>query len=161
GGTSGDGMLGIRADGTAGRCTMARLLDANFPRLGRLWPTGYQTVAELPARALVEAIGRVCPVAGPNPPVRLSFRPGTVLVSAGEPDGAEAEEELAGEVSGEPVTVAFIPPYLLDGLRAAGPEAVRLSLTRSGKPAMITPEPGAGAAGGVRFRYLVMSLRMP
>lgn len=56
--------------------------------------------------------------------------------------------------------VSFIPAYLLDGLRAAGTEVVRLSLTQSGKPAMITAGPPAEPTGTPGFRYLTMSLRV-
>ncbi|HEY9475600.1 MAG TPA: DNA polymerase III subunit beta [Mycobacteriales bacterium] len=157
GGGHDGGMIGIDA---GDRRTMARLLDVSFPRVEQLWPLVSPTVAELPARTLVDAIGRVCLVAGPRTPVHLSFEPGTIRVSAGEPDEANAEQDLSADVSGEPVTVTITAPYLLDGLRGAGTRLVRLALTSSGKPVVIAAVPSGVGPSTTGFRYLAMSLRM-
>ncbi len=162
------GRDGIRSDGVIGiqvsaRRTMARLLDAAFPRIDHLWPATFPTVADVSARELVDAIGRVCLVAGPRTPVRLTLQPGTVRVGAGDHDEADAEQDLPADVSGEPATVAFTPQYLVDGIRGAGTRMVRLSLTGSGRPVVITAATsvtGSAESPTADFRYLAMSLRM-
>lgn len=150
-----EGILGIHA---GARRTATRLLQARFPPIEALWPTVFPAVADVPVRELAEAINRVCLVAGSNPPVLLSFDHDVVRVSAGEPDEADAEQDVAVTFTGDPITLAFTPPYLLDGLRSVGTDVVRLSLTAVGKPVLVTAVP-AGPDDPVAFRYLTMSLR--
>ena len=66
-------------------------------------------------------------------------------LSAGGDDEGSAEEELAVEFTGEPVTIAFNPGYLLDGLGALHTDEVALVVHHT-QPAR------AGQAGGGGWR---------
>ncbi len=154
-GGAGDGMIGFEG---AGRRTTTRLLSGEFPRYQSLLPKTVNAVAELPVSLLSESVKRVALVAERNTPVRLSFSPGQLMLEAGTGDEAQAEEFLEAEFSGDDLSIAFNPQYLLDGLAAIDSDTVRISFTESGKPALMTGKPDPD--GEPEFRYLLMPIRL-
>jgi DNA polymerase III subunit beta len=154
-GGAGDGMIGFEG---AGRRTTTRLLSGEFPRYQSLLPKTVNSVAELPVSLLAESVKRVALVAERNTPVRLSFSPGQLMLEAGTGDEAQAEEFLEADFSGDDLSIAFNPQYLLDGLAAIDSDAVRISFTEPGKPALLTGKPDPD--GEPEFRYLLMPIRL-
>jgi DNA polymerase III subunit beta len=155
GGGSGDGMIGFEG---AGRRTTTRLLSGEFPRYQSLLPKTVNAVAELPVSLLTESVRRVALVAERNTPVRLAFSSGQLVLEAGTGDEAQAEEVIEADFSGDDLSIAFNPQYLLDGLAAVDSDTVRISFTESGKPALLTGKPGPD--GTPEFRYLLMPIRL-
>lgn len=143
----GDGLLGLAG---GGRRSTTRLLDAEFPRYRQLLPKEHTSAAVLEIAPLVEAIKRVSLVAERGTQVRLEFSEGTLRLTAGGDDEGSAEEELACRFVGEPLTIAFNPGYLLDGLGALGAEHAHLSFTTPSRPALLRPAtpPGGSASEG-------------
>ncbi len=160
--SAGEGLVGF--DG-GGRRTTTRLLEGEFPKYRSLLPTESASVADVDTGALVEAVKRVALVAERNTPVRLTFSAGELQLDAGTGDEAQATESLACSLEGEPLTIAFNPQFLLDGLGAVDSSVSRLSFTTSSKPAVLTGgtsesgEHGEGGAGGA-YRYLLMPVRL-
>jgi DNA polymerase-3 subunit beta len=152
---TGEGMLGLA--GTARRTT-TRLLDGEFPKYRSLLPDSASATAHLDTAVLTEAVRRVSLVATRTSPVRLSFSPDGVVLEAGGLDEAEAAESLPASFDGDPLTIAFNPTYLLDGLGAIDSDEARLSFTGSTKPAVLTGKAGAEGAGD--YRYLLMPVRL-
>jgi len=152
---AGDGMIGFEG---AGRRTTTRLLSGEFPRYQSLLPKTVNSVAELPVSLLSESVKRVALVAERNTPVRLSFSPGQLMLEAGTGDEAQAEEFLEADFTGDDLSIAFNPQYLLDGLAAIDSDTVRISFTESGKPALLTGKPDPD--GQPEFRYLLMPIRL-
>ena len=155
--SSSDGLLGL--SGT-GRRTTTRLLDAEFPRYRQLLPSEQTSNAIIEVSPLVEAIKRVSLVAERGTQVRLEFTGGGLKLSAGGDDEGSAEEELPVQYEGEPVTIAFNPGYLQDGLGALHTDRAELSFTTPNRPALIKPvdENGEVIAG---YLYLLMPVRLP
>jgi DNA polymerase III subunit beta len=151
----GDGMIGFEG---AGRRTTTRLLSGEFPRYQSLLPKTVNSVAELPISSLSESVKRVALVAERNTPVRLSFSSGQLTLEAGTGDEAQAEEVIEADFSGDDLSIAFNPQYLLDGLTAIDSDTVRISFTEPGKPALLTGKPGPD--GNTEFRYLLMPIRL-
>jgi DNA polymerase III subunit beta len=151
----GDGMIGFEG---AGRRTTTRLLGGEFPRYQSLLPKTTNSAAELPVSSLSESVKRVALVAERNTPVRLSFSPGQLTLEAGTGDEAQAEEVIEADFSGDDLSIAFNPQYLLDGLTAIDSDTVRISFTEPGKPALLTGKPGPD--GNTEFRYLLMPIRL-
>ena len=151
----GDGMIGFEG---AGRRTTTRLLSGEFPRYQSLLPKTVNSVAELPVGLLSESVKRVALVAERNTPVRLSFSSGQLVLEAGTGDEAQAEEVIEADFSGDDLSIAFNPQYLLDGLTAIDSDTVRISFTEAGKPALLTGKPGPD--GDPEFRYLLMPIRL-
>jgi DNA polymerase-3 subunit beta len=154
---SGDGLLGLSGNG---RRATSRLLDAEFPKYRQLLPSEHTSAAVITVSGLVEAIKRVSLVAERGTQVRLEFSDRTLRLSAGGDDEGSAEEELAVDYTGEPVTIAFNPGYLLDGLGALRTDRAHLSFTTPNRPALVKPvgEDGEVISG---YLYLLMPVRLP
>jgi DNA polymerase III subunit beta len=159
-GGTGEGIMGFSgaANGRASRTT-TRLLDATFPAYRSLLPTDWASTAEVAVAPLVEAVKRVALVADRNAPVRLEFTDGSVALSAGGDDEGRAEEQLEVDYEGEPITTAFNPQFLLDGLGALSSGSARLLFTSSNKPVVLRAD--APGADGADYTYLIMPVRLP
>ncbi|GAA3997307.1 DNA polymerase III subunit beta [Allokutzneria multivorans] len=152
-----DGLLGLAG---SGRRTTTRLLDAEFPKYRQLLPSEHSAAAVIEVSKLVEAIKRVSLVAERGTQVRLEFSEAGLKLTAGGDDEGSAEEELAVEFTGEPLTIAFNPAYLLDGLGALHTDRAQLEFTSSKRPALVKP---VGDEGDVLpgYVYLLMPVRLP
>ncbi|MEV4209505.1 DNA polymerase III subunit beta [Nocardia salmonicida] len=162
-----DGLLGIV---NGGRRTTTRLLDAEFPKFRQLLPKEHTSIATLPVAVLSEAIKRVALVAERGAQVRLEFSTDGVLLSAGGDDAGRAEEWLEADFRGEPLTIAFNPGYLTEGLAALHTDRVTFGFTTPSRPAVLLPasdeepkvlESGAFAALESQYIYLLMPVRLP
>jgi DNA polymerase-3 subunit beta len=159
-GGTGEGIIGF-SGATHGRSSRAttRLLDATFPAYRSLLPTEWASTAEVVVAPLVEAVKRVALVADRNAPVRLEFADGSVALSAGGDDEGRAEEQLEVGYEGDPITTAFNPQFLLDGLGALTSASARLLFTSSNKPVVLRPD--ASSPDGADYTYLIMPVRLP
>jgi DNA polymerase-3 subunit beta len=153
---AGDGMIGFEG---GGRAATTRLLGGEFPRYQALLPNHVNSTAELSTGLLTEAVKRVALVAERNTAVRLAFTPGQLVLEAGTGEEAQAVEVLEASYDGdEPLSIAFNPQYLLDGLSAIDSDTARMSFTEAGKPALITGKPAPD--GQPDYRYLLMPIRL-
>lgn len=162
------GLLGILG---SGRQTTTRLLDAEFPKFRQLLPASHDSVAIIEIAPLTDAIKRVALVAERGAQVRLEFSDGLVTLSAGGDDAGKAEEELEVKFYGEPLTIAFNPGYLLDGLGSLHTQYVDFGFTTPSRPAVLrahddasepTPDDsGKFPAPSGDYTYLLMPVRLP
>ncbi|EUA63754.1 DNA polymerase III, beta subunit [Mycobacteroides abscessus 1948] len=162
-----EGLLGIVSDG---KRSTTRLLDAEFPKFRQLLPTEHTALATIAISELVEAIKRVALVADRGAQIRLEFEPGLLRLSAGADDVGRAEEELEVEFVGEPLTIAFNPTYLTDGLGSLHSNRVTFGFTTPSRPAVLRPADddqsspeGSGpfTAAQTDYVYLLMPVRLP
>ena len=164
-----EGLLGIRSDG---KRSTTRLLDAEFPKFRQLLPSEHTAVATLGVAELTEAIKRVALVADRGAQVRMEFGDGVLRLSAGADDVGRAEEDLPVDFAGEPLTIAFNPTYLTDGLGSLHSERVSFGFTTPSKPAVLRPvsaddtEATPGGSGPfpakqTSYVYLLMPVRLP
>jgi DNA polymerase-3 subunit beta len=154
---SGEGMIGF-VGGT--RRTTSRLLDGqSYPPVRSLFAPTYASEARVSVAALTEVVKRVSLVAEKATPVRLSFSEDGLVVEAGGTEEARASEAMEATFTGETMTVAFNPQYLIEGLGALNAPTAVFSFNDPFKPAVITPagDDGAVIAG---FRYLIMPIRV-
>jgi DNA polymerase III subunit beta len=165
--SAGDGMLGITG---GGRRATTRLLDAEFPRFRQLIPTEHTTAAVIEVAPLVEAIKRVALVTDRVAQVRMEFSDEGLRLAAGGDDVGSAEEELPCELSGEPLTIAFNPGYLLDGLGALHTDRAELTFTTPNRPALVRPVPAPPTEDAATeetseavpgYLHLLMPVRLP
>jgi DNA polymerase III subunit beta len=162
-----DGLLGISGNG---KRSTTRLLDAEFPKFRQLLPAEHTAVATINVAELTEAIKLVALVADRGAQVRMEFTDGMLRLSAGADDVGRAEEDLAVDFVGEPLTIAFNPTYLTDGLASVHTERVSFGFTTPGKPALLRPSftgdasptgTGPFAALPTDYVYLLMPVRLP
>ena len=62
-------------------------------------------------------------------------------------------------LNGEPISIAFNPIFLADGLQAVGTPFVQISFTGSNKPAILTGRAEPNSAPIENYRYLLMPMR--
>ena len=162
-----DGLLGISGNG---KRSTTRLLDAEFPKFRQLLPTEHTAVATVGVAELSEAIKRVALVADRGAQVRMEFSEDVLRLSAGADDVGRAEEDVPVEFAGEPLTIAFNPTYLTDGLGSLHSERVSFGFTTPSRPAVLRPagdddaQPsGSGPfpAAQTEYVYLLMPVRLP
>jgi len=162
-----EGILGVLV---AGQRTTTRLLDAEFPKVRQLLPPQHTSVAVVEVDPLVQAIKRVALVADRGVQVRMTFSDGELALSAGGDDAAQANESLPVDFVGDPLTIAFNPGYLLDGLSSVNSERVAFGFTQPSRPAVLRPAPEAmpepGDDGTIApvesdYTYLLMPVRLP
>lgn len=149
-------IIGFEA---GGRHTTSLLVDGDYPPVRRLFPTETPIHAVVSTGSLVEAARRVALVAERNTPIRLAFSDGQVVLDAGQGDDAQASEALEATLTGEDITVAFNPQYLLDGLGALSTEYVRLAFTHPNKPVEFTGQTSLDADDDRSYRYLLVPIR--
>jgi DNA polymerase-3 subunit beta len=162
-----EGLLGIRSDG---KRSTTRLLDAEFPKFRQLLPAEHTAIATVGVAELTEAIKRVALVADRGAQVRMEFADDVLRMSAGADDVGRAEEDLPVDFSGDPLTIAFNPTYLTDGLGSLHSERVTFGFTTPSRPAVLRPtgedDGSAGASGPfpaaeTDYVYLLMPVRLP
>ena len=160
-------LLGIRS---AGKRSTTRLLDTEFPKYRQLLPPEHTALATVDVAELSEAIKRVALVADRGAQVRMEFGDGVLHLSAGADGVGMAEEDLQVQFAGEPLTIAFNPGYLVDGLGSLHSDRVTFGFTTASKPAVLRPtaEDAAEPAGTGPFPaehtdyvYLLMPVRLP
>ena len=160
-------LLGMRSAGT--RSTTS-LLENEFPKFRQLLPAEHTAMATIAVAELAEAIKRVALVADRGAQVRMEFSVDSLRLSAGADGVGSAEEELAVEFAGEPLTIAFNPIYLTDGLGSLHSDRVTFGFTTSSKPAVLRPVgdapvdysgPGPFPAEQTDYVYLLMPVRLP
>ena len=134
------------------------VLDGDFPDYRRLLPSEAAARAEITTADLIESVKRVkLVVERPGAPIQLEFVDGEVLLRAGTGDEAQATEALECSMEGDPISIAFNPDYLLEGLAALDGETARLSMTQPTKPAVVS----SAADESGEYRYLLMPIRVP
>ena len=159
-------LLGIRS---SGKRSTTRLLDTEFPKFRQLLPAEHTGLATVGVAELSEAIKRVALVADRGAQVRMEFTDGLLHLSAGADGVGLAEEDLEVDFVGEPLTIAFNPTYLTDGLASLHSDRVTFGFTTASKPAVLRPAPEDGGPSGVGpfpamhtdYVYLLMPVRLP
>ena len=85
---------------------------------------------------------------------------GEVTLEAGTGDEAQASESLDSTLTGDDISIAFNPTYLLDGLGALDTAYAELRFTASTRPAVLAGKDAADAKAGDDYRYLLMPVRL-
>jgi DNA polymerase-3 subunit beta len=148
-------LLPNQAVFTAGAVVLnTRLIDGQFPNFRQLLPESYDHDVRLPRGEFLEVARRVSQLAQRNAPLRLSFSPGELKVSASTPDVGDAEESMPASFEGEPLEIGFNPEFLRDGIETIEGDEVMLRLISPLRPGLLQP------VDNEDFRYLVMPIRL-
>lgn len=142
------------------RHSTSLLLDGDYPKVKGLFPDNAPIFATVERTSLLEAVKRVALVAERNAPVRLTFTDGVVQLEAGQNEDAQADERLEAHLTGEDISTAFNPQFLIDGLNALESEHIRLSFTHAAKPAVLTGQAEPQGDDDTTFKYLLMPVRL-
>ena len=151
--TSPERLAGFQTDS---KSTTTRLLDGTFPPYRHLLPQESLTTTVIEVAPFLDAVRRVALVTDKTIPLKLTFTGNTVTLEAGGGDEAQANEVFEINKTGEDLTIAFNPNYLLDGLHSINAPYAQISFNTAGKAAILMGKTDANSAAIENFRYLLM-----
>ena len=154
--TSNDRLTGFAGDG---KTMTSRMLDGTFPPYRHLLPQEITTTALVEVATLLDSVRRVALVTDKTVPLRLDFNDNVLSLEAGAGEEAQATEAIDILLTGEPISIAFNPTFLADGLTAVGTKFVQISFTGSNKPAILMGKNDKDGGLIENYRYLLMPMR--
>ena len=150
---SNDRLAGFQTDS---KSTTTRLLDGTFPPYRHLLPQESLTTTVIEVIPFLEAVRRVALVTDKTIPLKLTFTGNSVTLEAGGGDEAQANEVFEVNKTGEDLSIAFNPNYLLDGLHAINAPYAQISFNTSSKAAILMGKSDANSPAIENFKYLLM-----
>jgi len=133
----------------------SKLIDGRFPEYGRVIPAAPSRSVEAERESLKLALQRTAILSNEKyRGIRLTARPGLLLIQAHNPEQEEAEDQVEVSYSGEEVEIGFNVNYLLDALGAIDGDKVEIGLTDSNSSCLIH------APGTTHTKYVVMPMRL-
>ena len=133
---------------------VTRLIEGEFPNYKGLIPDKNKNKLVINREELLAALQRVKLLARETTPIRLIMSDKKIELLAIEQDIGQATEKIEGNYSGEEITVAFNPDYLIDGLDVMNTEEICLETTDALKPAILK------GVDEESFLYLLMPVRV-
>lgn len=119
-----------------------RLLEGTYPDTDRLIPADFNTVVVFDTANLRHAMerARLLSNATQNGTVKLEISNGLVSAHVNSPEVGKVHEELDTlEVIGEDLVISFNPTYLIEALKAATSEQVKVSFISAIRPFTLVP----------------------
>jgi DNA polymerase-3 subunit beta len=139
------------------RLLASRQLTGQFPNFEAVLPKDNSKSIVLNNSALNSAILRVAQFADERSrAVRMKLEKGEVKLSASSSETGESEDSIEAAYDGEAISIGFNAQYLVDFLKAAGTDEVRLELKDSQSAGQLRPAEG----DDYKYRYIVMPMRI-
>ena len=137
-----------------GYTIMSRLIEGEFLNYHNVIPSGSRTRVTLDTKEFIETIERASLIITERlkNPLRISFTNGKVVVRC-QTNLGRVVDEFRAECEGEEVEIGFNNRYLLDALRNARTEQVKMEISGPLSPVKVLP------AEGNDFLYLVLPVR--
>ena len=151
-----DRLAGFSGDS---KSMTSRMLDGTFPPYKHLLPQDVTTTVVVEVATFLDSVRRVALVTDKTVPLRLTFSGTSLELEAGAGEEAQATEAIEILLTGEPITIAFNPTFLIDGLQAIGTQFVQISFTGSNKPAILTGKEKQDGESIDNYKYLLMPMR--
>lgn len=133
---------------------ITRLIEGDFPNYRGLIPDSHPNRLVVNREELLDALRRVKLLARETTPIRLEMSADGLELVAVTQDVGTARESLEATYTGNDLTVAFNPQYLLEGVEVAPSETIELATIDELKPALVRAE------GVEDFLYLLMPVRV-
>ena len=133
---------------------MSRLIEGEFLNYRNVIPGGSRTCVTLDTKEFIETIERASLIITERlkNPLRISFTAGKVVVRC-QTNLGRVVDEFGAQCEGEDVEIGFNNRYLLDALRNARTDQVKLEISGPLSPVKVLP------AEGNDFLYLVLPVR--
>ncbi len=133
----------------------SKLIDGRFPDYSRVIPQEPNRIVAADRVGLRTALQRAAILSNEKyRGIRLTLKPGLLVLQAHNPEQEEAEEELEVGHTGEAMEIGFNVNYLMEALAAVDGEQVELGFTDGNSSCLIK------APGAVNSRYVVMPMRL-
>jgi DNA polymerase-3 subunit beta len=132
-----------------------RLLDGRFPDYSLVLPKGNDKIMLAGRKELLEALKRIATMSSDDyKAVKFHLDGGRLTISSMTPDLGKAEESLAVEYDQAAIESGFNPRFFIEALSALVSEKVRVSLSESNTPALLTAAEDPGYTG------VIMSMKI-
>ncbi|MFI5035672.1 MAG: DNA polymerase III subunit beta [Acidimicrobiales bacterium] len=158
---SGEAQIGVTLTdaeicfGVGATSIASRLIDGNYPSVLQLIPASYPNQLRVAKDTLLTSLRRAKLLAKDSTSsVRLTVAEKTVEVRTQSHDAGDVEDNVDADYTGEEMTIAFNPNFLIDGIEAVPGDEVILEMSDAVRPAMVH------GVEDVRFRYLLMPVRV-
>jgi len=140
----------------AGHTSIAsRLIDGNYPDYRQLIPAQYPNKLRVAKDTLLTSLKRAKLLASDaTSSVRLSLKEKGVDITTQSHDKGEVIDNVDGDYTGEELTIAFNPNFLIEGIEAAPGDEIVLETSDSTRPAMVH------GVEDEQYRYLLMPVRV-
>lgn len=134
---------------------ISRLLEGEFLDYKAAIPKNSTTTVSIPTKNFMDSIERASLLISDRlkSPLRIRFAEELIHISCSTALG-KAYDELACAITGEETEVGFNNKYILDALRAASCDIVKLELSGPLSPMKVVPMEGDG------FLFLVLPVRL-
>ena len=136
---------------------VSRRLEGEFLNYSRSIPSEFSVVVEADKEELVQAVSRVSIIIDERTknPLRLQLADGeiTIQCNTGVSQGRDTCPVKGGREAS--LEIGFNNRYLLDALRAAPAEELKLCFNNASSPCVVTP-----ADGGDGFSYMILPVRL-
>ena len=139
-----------------GKQLVSRIMAGQFPNYELVIPRDNDRHVVASAKNLGDGIRRAAIMSDEKlKAIRLSFKTGTLELTASSADAGEAREIVPVEYEGESLDIGFNPQYLLEFIAACGADSVSVSLKDSETQGMLRPV----GADDLDYRYVVMPMK--
>lgn len=134
---------------------ISRLLEGEFLDYKNSIPSGSVASLRINTRMFTESVERVSLLISDRlrSPLRVTFDSGKIAINCATAIG-KSYDEIACDFSGEKVEMGFNNKYLLDALKAADTDEVRIEISGPLSPIKILPPEGES------FLFLVLPVRL-
>ncbi|MGZ5051233.1 MAG: DNA polymerase III subunit beta [Methylobacter sp.] len=133
----------------------AKLVDSKYPDFSRVFQQDFFNPINLQRQTFKEALTRVAILSNEKfKGVTFDINSESLKISTHNPEHDEAEEELAIEYVGEPLSIAFNAQYLLDAVSNLDSELAVLTIASNASSCFID-EPG-----DCGYKFIVMPMRL-
>jgi DNA polymerase-3 subunit beta len=139
------------------RLLTSRQLTGQFPNYEAVLPKDITKSISVPGEELGAAIARVAQFADERShAVRLRLEKDELKLSASSADSGDSEDSLEIAYNGDPMTIGFNAQYLIDFIKAAGSEQIKLELKDPQSAGQFRP----ADSEEYKYRYIVMPMRI-
>lgn len=134
---------------------ITRLLEGDFLDFNKSIPSVFKTLVTVNCDSLTNSVERASTIITDRfkSPIRLSFEEDVIKLSCSTALGS-IYDEIPCEISGNSIEVGFNYKYLLDALKYAGEDEVKLSINEATMPMTMTP------VEGDEFVFLILPVRL-
>lgn len=136
---------------------ITRRLEGEFLNYSKSVPTEFGIVVEADREELMKAISRVSLIIDEKTknPVRISVTDGRLIINCVTGIGSGGDECNIKNISGESLVIGFNNRYLLDALKAAPADTVRIGFNSPSAPCVVFP-----ADEAENFAYMILPVRI-
>lgn len=141
-----------------GRLLTSRQLTGQFPNYEAVLPKENTKFVSIGSNELSQAIQRVAQFADERSgAIRMRVEKNELRISSSSTETGESEDSIETAYNGDPMTIGFNSQYLLDFLKAANADAVRIEFKDAQSAGQMRPEP---IEDDYKYRYVVMPMRI-